>query len=146
MEGRNFDKGIFLVNVLGIVYDTITKKILIGRRVNDPYIEKLTWSFPGGRAGYEEDLEESVKEQVRKKTCLEVMVKRIVFAKTYPEDRKILSIYYLCEPVEAVSTVLSELKAGDGFFELKWVRPTEVTKYFTTSLHRRLFDYLKTLE
>jgi ADP-ribose pyrophosphatase YjhB (NUDIX family) len=148
MDWKDFDRGIFLVNVQGIVYDSTTKKILIGRRVKDPYMEKLTWGFPGGRAGYEADLEESLKEQVRKKTGIEVIVKQVVFAKTYPEDRRILSIYYLCEPVEAAGIVLSDskAKAGEGFVELKWVRPTEVTKYFTTSLHRRLFDYLKTLE
>jgi ADP-ribose pyrophosphatase YjhB (NUDIX family) len=140
MDWKNFDRGVFLVNVLGIVYDPITKKILIGRRENDPYVEKLTWSFPGGRAGYEEDLEESVKEQVMKKTGLEVIVKGVIFAKTYPEDRKVLSIYYLCEPVGGKE------QAGEKFAELKWVKPTEVTKYFTTSLHRRLFEYLKALE
>jgi ADP-ribose pyrophosphatase YjhB (NUDIX family) len=148
MDCNGLDRGVFLVNVQGIVYNSITRKILIGRRVNDPYMEKLTWSFPGGRAGYDRDLEESLKEQIRKKTGINVVVKDVVFAKTYPEDRKILSIYYLCEPVEAASTVLndSKTKAGEGFAELKWVKPTEVTKYFTTSLHRRLFDYLKSLE
>jgi len=140
MDWLEFDKGVFLVNVLAIVYDPKTKKILIGRREKDPYVKELTWCFPGGRPGYEEDLETYLKEEVRKKTGLEVEVKKLVFAKTYPEKREFLSVYYL--------TKISggKEKAGDKLVELKWVRPTEVKKYFTTSLHPKLLKFLKTLE
>ncbi|MBN2095393.1 MAG: NUDIX domain-containing protein [Candidatus Aenigmarchaeota archaeon] len=145
MDLSKLDKGVFLVNVQGIVYNPVSRKILIGRRAKDPYIEKLTWTFPGGRAGYGPDLEDSLREQIRKKTGLDVVVREVIFAKTYPEERKILSIYYLCEPVEAAGPVLGGLKVGEGFTELRWVKPTEVAQYFTTSLHRTLFDYLETL-
>ncbi|KKU47231.1 MAG: hypothetical protein UX66_C0020G0006 [Parcubacteria group bacterium GW2011_GWF2_46_8] len=132
MDWAQFEKGVFLVNVLGIVYDSRTRLILIGRRENG--------SFPGGRPAYQEDLDFYLKEQVKTKTDLEVEVKNIVFAKTYPEKREFLSIYYLCEFIGG------EAKAGEKFVEIKWVKPTEVQSYFTTSLHRTLLEYLKTLE
>ena len=50
-------KGVFIVNLLAIVYNPKTRKFLIGRREKDPYIEKLSWCFPGGRPGYKKDLE-----------------------------------------------------------------------------------------
>ncbi|MCK4634804.1 MAG: NUDIX domain-containing protein [Candidatus Aenigmarchaeota archaeon] len=139
MDWSKFEKGVFLVNVLGIIYDPETKKILIGRRKNDPYIKELTWCFPGGRPAYEEDLEYYLKEQIMVKTGLEVEVKEIVFAKTYPEKREFLSIYYLCEVTGGKEN------ASEKFVEIKWVEPTEVQKYFTTSLHPKLLEYLKTL-
>jgi ADP-ribose pyrophosphatase YjhB (NUDIX family) len=139
---EQFGKGIFLVNVLGIIYNPKTKKILIGRRENDPYIKKLTWCFPGGRPSYKKDLEFYLKHEIKIKTGLNISMEKIVvvFAKTYPEKRKFLSIYYYCEVKGGKE------KAGNDLVELKWVKPTEVKKYFTTSLHPKLFKYLKTLD
>ncbi len=140
MDWAQFDKGVFLVNVLGIIYDPKTKKILIGRRENDPYIKKLTWCFPGGRPTYTGDLEGDLACEIKIKTGLNINVKHVVFAKTYPEKREFLSIYYFCEPVGGKEM------AGDDFVELRWVKPTDVTKYFTTSLHSKILDFLKTLK
>ena len=142
MKWEEFDKGVFLINVLGIVYDPKTRKILIGKRENDPHIKELSWVFPGGRPGYEKDLEHYVEEKVKEKTGLDVKVKKIVFAKTYPEKREFLSIYYYCE----CEVMGGEERAGEDFAELKWVKPSEVVNYFTTSLHSKLLEYLKTLD
>lgn len=140
MEWKQFEKGVFLINVLGIVYNPKTKQILIGRRENDPYIKELSWCFPGGRPSYKRDIEEDLKHEIKIKTGLEVDVKKVIFAKTYPEKREFLSIYYYCEVVGG------EEKAGEKFVEVKWVKPSDVKRYFTTSLHPNLFNYLKTLE
>ena len=136
-----FGKGIFLVNVLGIIYNPKTKKILIGRRENDPHIKKLTWCFPGGRPEYQKDLEFYLKHEIKIKTALDIRMEKIavVFAKTYPEKRKFLSIYYYCEVKGGKE------KAGEDLVELKWIKPMEVKKYFTTSLHPKLFKYLASL-
>jgi len=136
----NFDKGIFIVNVLGIIYNPKTGNILIGKREHDPYITNLSWCFPGGRPAYGQDLEFYLKKEVKSKTNLEVEVKNIIFAKTYPENRKFLSIYYYCEGVKG-----SE-KVGKKFIELKWIKPTEVKNYFTSSIHPEILKFLETLK
>ena len=137
---EQFNKGVFLVNVLGIVYNSQTKMILIGRRENDPYFKELSWVFPGGRPDYGSELEDSLKSIIKEQTGLEVKVEKIVFAKIYPEKREFLSVYYLSGPIGGVE------QAGGGLVELKWVKPTEVKNYFTTSLHPKLLEYLGTLE
>ena len=139
MEWKNLERGVFLVNALGIIYDPKTKKILIGKRANDPYIKELGWCFPGGRPGYKKDIEEYLKHEVKNKTGLEIKIKNVVFAKTYPEKREFLSIYYEC-----MLTGGKEMP-GDKFVEIKWVKPIEVKEYFTTSLHPKLLEYLKSL-
>src|SRR3989344_316987 len=133
------DEKEFEVILLGVIYDPKKRKILLGRRENDPYIKELTWCFPGGRASKEE-LEDCLKKKIKEKTGLKVENLGAVFSKTYPEKRDLLSIYYLCEVVGGKE------KAGEKFVELKWVKPTDVKKYFTTSLHQNLLKYLKTLE
>lgn len=141
-DWRESDRGVFLVNVLGIVYDPNKKQILIGRREKDPYIKELSWVFPGGRPGYEKEmeLEDYLKREVKKKTNLDVKDFRIVFSKTYPEKREFLSIYYFCVLGEG------EARPGESFVELKWVNPTEVKNYFTTSLHPKVYEFLEKLE
>lgn len=135
-----FERGIFLVNVLGIVYNSETKMILIGRRENDPNIPGLTWSFPGGRAAYENELEYYLVKEIKTKTGIDVDVDKVIFAKSYPEKREFLSIYFLCHPTGGTE------QADDKFVEIKWVKPAEVKDYFTTSLHPTLLEYLQTLE
>ena len=142
MEWDKFNKGVFLVNVLAIVYDPKAKKVLIGRRENDPHLKNLNWAFPGGRPNYKGDLESSLKEQVRIKTGLEINIKKIIFAKTYPEKREFLSIYYFCKRIGGKE------KAGELFVEIKWVKPNEVVDYFksSTSTHPKIVEFLHSLK
>lgn len=140
MDWTQFDRGVFLINVLGIVYNPKTRQILIGKREDDPYIKELSWCFPGGRPAYDNDLELHLKHEIKIKTGLDVDVENVVFAKTYPEKREFLSIYYYCESTGG------EEKSSDKFVELKWVKPSDVQEYFTTSLHPKLLDYLKALD
>ena len=129
-----------MVNVLAVIFNPKDGKILIGCRINDPHIKRLTWCFPGGRPAYKKDLEEYLKLEVKKKTSLKIRVKEIVFAKTYPENRQFLSIYYLAESASV------NAKAGEKFVEIKWINPKEIKKYFTTSLHPKLYKKITSLK
>lgn len=130
----------FKVIVLGIIFNPETRKILIGRRENDPHIKELTWCFPGGDLTNNEDIEEALKREIKEKTGLKIENLGSVFAKTYPEKGDFLSIYYLCEVIGGKE------KAGGKFKELKWVDPEETEKYFTTSFHPKLKEYILNLK
>lgn len=134
LNWEEFDRGVFLLNVHAIIIKN--GKTLIGRRENDPYLKQLTWSFPGGRPAYEEDLEYYLKFEVKKKTNLDIEPQKVIFAKTYPENRQFLSIYYLCQVIGG------EERAGEKFVEIKWVKPEELKTYFTTSLHPKLYSMI----
>jgi len=126
--------------LLGVIFDPAKRKILIGRRENDPYIKELTWVFPGGSLNYEEDLDAALKKKIKEKTGLDVKNLGAIFAKTYPEKKEFLSIYFLCEAVGG------EAKAADDLVELKWVKPEEVENYFTTSFHPHMKEYILNLK
>ncbi len=132
------EKGInnFQVIILGIVFDPKERRILIGRREDDPYIPQLTWAFPGGRLTDDGEVNKALKEKIKEKTGLIVKNLGAVFAKTYEEKRDLLAVYFMCEAISG------KLKAGKDFKELKWVKPRELDKYFTTSFHPRLKQYL----
>ena len=129
----------FNVIALAIIFDTSKKKILIGRRENDPYVPKLSWAFPGGKANHEEDIDKSLKKAVKEKTGYTIKNLGAIFAKTYPEKKDLLSVYFFCEFIEGKE------KVGGEFKELKWVSPKEISKYFTTSYHPKLKEYIDDL-
>jgi len=140
MDWSKFNRGIFLVNVLGIVYNKKTKKILIGKREKDPYVKQLSWTFPGGRPAYKKELEEYLKDEIKKKTGLKINVKQFIFARIPKENKRFLLIYFYCEVVGGKE------KASEKFVEIKWIKPLEVEKYFTTSLHPALSKFLRVLK
>ncbi len=123
-DWKSFDRGVFVVNVLSIVYSP-DKHVIIGRRKSDPYLSDLSWTFPGGRPSYDEDLESALRREIKRKTNLDVEIDRLVYARTYPEDRRLLSIYYLTKPLN-----MGEERPGEKFVEIRWVRPEEVENYF----------------
>ncbi|MBM3228278.1 NUDIX domain-containing protein [Candidatus Pacearchaeota archaeon] len=138
MERANINK--FDVVLLGIIFDPKTKRILIGRREKDPYVPKLTWCFPGGRLGYNEDVEKTLVEKIKEKTGLKIENLGSIFARTLPEKKDFVMIYFLCEVVGGKE------KAGGDFKELKWVKPEELKNHFTTSFHPHLKEYVMNLK
>jgi len=130
----------FEVILLGIVFDPKKKRILIGKRKKDPYIRNLTWAFPGGRPSKEEDIEDTLKKKIKLKTGLKIENLGNVFSKKYPEDKTLIAMYYLCEATGGKE------KAGDDITELKWVKPEELEKHFTTSFHPNLKEYILNLK
>lgn len=79
--------------------------------------------------------------EIKIKTGINAEIKSVIFAKTYPENRRFLAIYYLCRPISGRATT----QPGEKFVETKWVSPNEIPEYFTTSLHPKLFKLLKSL-
>lgn len=134
---KAFPRGVFLVNVLGIVYDAERQLLLVGRRENDEYVPSLSWCFPGGRPTHRKDLEQSLQSEIKKKTGIKVKVLKQIFARKFLENGRILLIYYLCKPVGG------KLRASDVFKEVKWIKPSETEKYFSTSAHRKVKEMIQ---
>lgn len=134
------EKETFHVILLGVVFDPGKKKILIGRRENDPNIPELTWCFPGGQLTIGEDVDKVLKVKIKEKTGLNVKNLGAIFSKIYPEKKDLLAIYFLCESIGG------EKKVGGDLVELKWVSPEEIEKHFTTSFHPRLKEYIINLK
>ena len=116
--------------------DPKAKKILIGKRENDSDIPELSWCFPGGRLLVGEEIDATLKKKIKLKTGYEVKNLGTFFSKTYEEKSNLLAVYFLTQVFEG------EEKAGDDLTELKWVEPKELEKYFTTSFHKKLKQFL----
>lgn len=139
MENKSPGSEQFYPYVLGIIFDPQNKKILIAKTKNSDHLPGITWGFPGDRVRIGEELEEALKRTVKEETGLEVESLGVIFAKTYPEKRDTISVYYLTEVVGG------EEKAGENISELKWVSPKELQLHFTSSFHPKLREYLEGL-
>ncbi|MEK6830827.1 MAG: NUDIX domain-containing protein [Nanoarchaeota archaeon] len=140
IDWNKIKKGVFLVVSLGIIFDTKKRRILIARRESDPYLKKLRWGFPGGRPKYGKDLERDLERVLKERTGLKVKNLGAVFSRVLEENKKILLIYYLCEVIGGKE------KPDSDFVELKWVKPQDLQKHFTTSFDKRLKEYILNLK
>lgn len=138
-ERSHVEKRMYVVNVLGIVYNPKTKKILIGKRENDPFVKELGWSFPGGRLHHGKAVKDSLRLEVKKKTGISIRAKQLLLARIPPEQDQFLLLYYSCETQQTKS------KAGEKFVEVKWIKPKEWKKYFMTSIHPAIKRFLERL-
>lgn len=130
----------FNVVLLGVIFDPKRKKILIGRRVKDQRVPKLTWAFPGEALNLGEDLHSGIKQKLKQQTGLVVENLGLIFSRVLPERKELVLSYFLCEVIGGKE------KAGEYFEELKWVSPEDVEKHFTTSFHPHLKEYILNLK
>ena len=137
---KEIDKNSFRTVIIPIIFNPNKKQILISRKQGDIDLPKLTWCFPGGRIFHGEDIDAKLKLIVKENTGYNIKNLGAVFAKIYPENKKHLAIYFLCEIFSGKEKIGGEIK------ELKWVSPEELEKHFTTSFHPRLKEYIINLK
>ncbi len=130
----------FKVIILGIIYDPKKKKILIGRRENDPFVPKLKWTPPGGRMIKGKGLEESLKTKIKEQTGYKVENLGNIFAMIPNEKENFVLLLYLCEILGGKE------KVGGNIKELRWVKPEDLDSYFTIAYHPYLREYILNLK
>lgn len=130
----------FKVFLAGIVFDPSKRKVLIARKEEELYLPGLTWCFPGAKLINGDDMNEKLKSQILEKTGYHIKDLGAVFSKVYPEQKDLMTVYFLCE-IEG-----GEEKAGGDLIELKWVNPEEIEEHFTTSFHPILKEYIMNLK
>ena len=131
--------------IIGLGIVARNGRVLIGaRKDKDPWVENLTWVFPGGKMN-SLDIEEEIKKQVKNETNLKVSVENLITARIHPDSGfkpiQIVALYFHCKPISTYKA-----KPGGDLSQLKWVKPTEVFKYFTTSTCDQITKFLLVLE
>jgi len=139
-EEKNAGWDNFKVILLAVIFDPKTKKILIGRRENDPYLPELSWCFPGGRMHLQENLDQTLKRKIKEKTGLTVKNLGAIFADNDPRRKDFLMVYFLCESFSG------KIKEGGNMAEVKWADPEELEKLFKVKFNTRLREYLISLK
>ncbi len=126
------EKKKFFVKLIGIIFDPVKRKILLGRRKDEKY-----FSFLRGYLNYDEDLDLELKRITKERTGYKIHNLGAVFAKNnIAQDEKTLELYFLCEATEGKE------KKGPKIAELKWIKAKEFGKLTNKKVPPRLKEYL----
>ena len=135
--------------IVGLGLITKNGKVLIGKRgALDKNIRNLTWVFPGGKL---ETLNftKDVTERVKIETGLEVKVGKLIHARVHPDNLtksvNIVALYFHCEVVGGAEKPGGR-KSSVPLVQLRWVKPTDVVRYFTTSTSDEVMRFLAGIE
>ncbi len=94
----------------------------------------LSWVFPGG-AVENETKREAVKREVLEETGCKIKVEQLISSRHHPQF-PVKIFYYSCRLVE------EEAEPDTKEIEqIKWVKPEELTSYFTTDLDDGVAKY-----
>jgi len=129
------EKELFYVKVVGIIFDTTSRKVLLGKNYGD-----TSYSFLEGNLNHEEELDVCLKRVVKEKTGFKVHNLGAVYAENMLEDKSKLKIHFLCEVGEG------EEKKGENVEEIIWIKPSGVEDKLGMKLPSRLHEYMLNLE
>lgn len=122
---------------LGIVAND-RKEILIIRRViqetgSDGSI--LTWAFPGGRQKLKETRTECVKREILAETGYDVESIKEISLRSHPHF-DVFIVYHYCMLVKPKP--IAKPSEPHEVAEIKWVKPEEIKKLFTTNIDSKV--------
>ncbi|NCN86615.1 hypothetical protein GW932_02180 [archaeon] len=129
------EKEKFYVKIVGIIFDTSTRKVLVGRLDNEDH-----YSFIEGDLTHEEELDKCLKRTIKETTGCTVHNLGAVYAENMLKNNEKLKIHFLCEIREG------EVTPGGKITELLWVKPSEVEEKLGVELPSRLHEYITNLE
>ena len=120
-------------------------RLLIGaRKEKDRWVENLSWVFPGGQLKTL-DFADELKRTILAETGLGVRVKSLIASRIHPDsgfkDVQVVALYFYVEPVTE-----KKEKAANGLAKLKWIKPSDAFKHFTTSVTDEVTKFLMMIE
>ena len=126
--------------VAGVIYYEPTEEILIARRIKGDEGAAGKWEFPGGKIESGENINESIKRELKEEFSLEITpIKTITTTQTkYPTRTiEIVFIHCTCNKKEL------EMNTYDHS-EYKWIKKEELIKYEFAKADEAFIDfYLK---
>ena len=136
----------FKIIIIGLGIITNKKGlVLIGSRGSkDKWVENLTWVFPGGELT-SLDFKKDILSTIERETNLKINVQNLVSVRIHPDSGyktiQIVALYFHCTVHNTKNA-----KPGGDLKELKWVKPLDVFKYFTTSTSDDVTRFLSMLD
>ena len=124
----------FNVKIVGWIFDTKERKLLLGKNPGDK-----SYSFLEGDLIQEEEIDVCLKRTIKEKTGFKAHNLGTIYAENKLQNPKKMKIHFLCELSEG------ELNLGKNVEELIWATPKEVEEKLGVKLPSRLHEYLYNL-
>jgi hypothetical protein len=115
--------------------------VLIGKlRKKNPLITRLQWTFPFRQLEEDESPRKAIKFFFKSEFGIEVVVSKFLL-KYNPSEKPNLEQYFYGLKYSSGNAITSK-----NYSQFLWIKPTQVLKYFSTSISKELMDYLRFLE
>lgn len=112
------------------------ERLLITKRPEGSHLAGL-WEFPGGKQEDGETLEQCLKREIMEELGIEVQIGKRLLTVDHEYERRMISLHlYQCIHLSGEP---EPLECDD----LKWVHPTDLTKYRFPPPDRRIIRLLK---
>jgi len=116
-------------------------RVLIAKiRSKELLIPRMQWAFPYTTLRDEESPRTAIKRLFNNELGMNIEVGKFL-VKVIPSENPKVEQYFYEVKYRAGNVINSK-----DFSEFTWILPTQVLKYFTTSISRDLMDYLNFLE
>lgn len=125
----------FYIKIVGIIFSTSTRKILIGKAKGEN-----KYSFLEGSLTQDEDLDLCLKRTVTKKTGYKVHNLGAIYSENNLTDKSKIKLHFLCEIKGG------EEEKGENIEDMIWVKPSEIEEKLEVKLPSRLHEYITNLE
>lgn len=132
-----------IITGLAIAVNDIGEVLIGRRRGEDGHVPNLSWSFPGSQL-HSVHFQTELVNTLHQRTGLNIELSRVVAARVIPEsgvDGVQVVAMYSSGSVQGKQNFV----AHEPYTELKWVKPLEVFKYFTSSTTDEVTAFLAKL-
>lgn len=127
---------------LGVIINK-KREVLLIRRAKKEWGKdgsELTWAFPGGTQRFNETREQCVKRKILAETGYDVISTKQISLRLHPQF-SVMIVYHLCCLVS--EKPIARPSEPHEIAEIKWVKPEEIRKLFTTDLDPGVAKELK---
>ncbi|MFH1970948.1 MAG: NUDIX hydrolase [Patescibacteria group bacterium] len=127
------------VIVLGIVKNSNNEVLIIQRTKDEKSTQlSLSWAFPGGEVESGEIKEQTVERELLEETGFQVTAISTISERKHPQFP--VYVYYL--ECKLVSETPERKNRDDEVEKIKWVKPSQLSNFFTTNLDSKVASYL----
>lgn len=115
--------------------------VLIGKlRRRNVLISRLQWTFPFKEIHEDESPRKIIKNLFQNDFGMKVKVNKFLVKYTPSENPNIEQYFY------ELKWLSGNVITSRDYSHFSWVKPTQVLKYFSTSISKEIMDYLRFLE
>ncbi len=115
--------------------------VLIGKlRRRNVLIPRLQWTFPFKEIQEEESPRKIIKNLFEKDFGMHIKINRFLVKYIPSENPNVEQYFY------ELKHVAGNVIASKEYSQFAWIKPTQVVKYFSTSISKEIIDYLRFLE
>ena len=127
---------------VAIIKNPSSNKVLLTSRIGNesqPDSDTIYWLMPGTKYNEGDDVKQLLAKAVKEKTGLSIEVGELISERKHSEIEAKRHYYYACK---LSSNKIGALQRVSETQQIKWVEPSQLINFYTTSMDENVAKYL----